>query len=182
MLVIKALHEAHMLSELLDRHHPAKAIWIIRDFDGVINSMIRHWPGWKNKIDDLVEDRSAADWRGMGMTDDTYKVVKGYYKPEMSDASASALFWYYRNQLLFDQELVDDDRLLMLKYEDIVRQPVNYGRRLANFLDIEVTSGMLGLPRVNHVLAQHRAVLPEDLRALCEEMQARLSRAYLQRL
>ncbi len=140
--VIKVLHEAHDLRRLMEYFAPAKAIWMFRSYDDVINSSLHHWPGFRNKIDALVQDRKSADWRGSGMTDETHRIVREHYRPDMNDASAIALFWFYRNQLLFDQALDRDERVPLVRYEQLVSDNGKYAERLTNSLGIELAAAV----------------------------------------
>ncbi len=176
--VLKALHEAHILGRLMATFAPAKAIWMFRSYDDAINSSLRRWPNWRNKIDALVRDRNAADWRGAGMTEETHRIVRQHYRPDIDDASATALFWYYRNQLLFDQGLDRDGRVLLVRYEDLVSDSGPYARRLTDALGIGLTPSMR---RVAHTESLRKHAPPQidsDIRALCERMLRALEEAH----
>jgi hypothetical protein len=173
VVVVKGLHEAHRISELLDRFEPARAFWIFRSFEGVINSSLNHWPGWHNKLDDIVRDRDAADWRGLGMTDETHALLRAHYRPGLSAASATALFWCYRNQLFFDQRLDEDPRVFTILYDEAVRAPDLVARRVASQLGIRSTPRMERVARLQDI-ANLDLDIAADIRRLCEDMQDRL--------
>ena len=182
IVVIKALHEAHDLQQLLAAFAPAKAIWMFRSFYDVINSSLHRWPGrgdgCRNKIDAIVRDRNSADWRGCGMTDETHRMVCEHYRPNIDDASAEALFWLYRNQLFFDQALDGDPRVRLASYERIVADDGSYGASLARFLGLDFTRSM---QRVPHGESVHKHAPPEvepEVEALCRQMQAALESAH----
>ncbi len=123
VVVVKALHESHDLNNLMARFGPSKSVWMFRNCGDMVNSNLRNWPGGRNQIEDVVEDRLSADWRGQGMTDETHAIVREHHHRDMSDASAIALFWNYRNQLFFDQELDENDNCLLMSYEWFVTNP-----------------------------------------------------------
>ena len=68
-LVIKALCELHEIGELLADFAPAKALWVVRNFDDMVNSHLRKWSGCPVTIGNIVADRNNAGWRGGGMSD-----------------------------------------------------------------------------------------------------------------
>lgn len=181
VVVVKGLHEAHRVSGLLARFEPARAFWIIRSFEGVINSSLHHWPGWRNKLDDIVRDRDAADWRGLGMTDETHALLRAHYRPELSVASATALFWLYRNQLFLDQRLDKDPRVFTIMYDEAVRAPAVVARRVASQLDIRSTLSMERVARVQHT-ENLDLDIAADIRRLCEDMQDRLNAIHARKI
>lgn len=175
-IVIKALCEGDKISELLRLFAPANAIWMVRQYDDVINSSMKLWPGWRNHLDKIVLDRGAGAWRARGMTDETHALVRRHYHPDMNDASALALFWYYRNQVLFDQKLDDDPRLLTLRYESLVEDPEGYGALVARFVGLRFERSMVGFVFGDSVSKRPRPEIDPPIRSLCDEMLDRLTR------
>jgi hypothetical protein len=174
VVVIKALLEGHRLRQLLNDFAPARAIWMYRHFDDTVNSMLARWPGGRNFIDQIVTDRSSGEWRALGMSDQTYTVIKSHYSPDMTDASAQALTYYYRHQLFYDQCLDRDPRVLLMSYEDLISAPVRNVETIARFSSIPCTSRM---QRHIHGLSIRRASAPDisaDIRGLVAEMYEKL--------
>ena len=174
VVVVKALHEAHRMRALLEDFAPAKGLWMIRYFADSVNSNLKRFPGNRNDLDAIVNDRRAGDWRGLGMADETYRIVKQHYRREMNDASANALFWYYRNQLFFDQGFDSDPRVLAIEYEELVRAPEPVIDVIAPFIGICASERM---KRVSHSESVRKNLPPDiapDVKALCEAMQQRL--------
>jgi hypothetical protein len=176
-IVIKALSESHKISRLMTYFSHSSAIWVFRHYDQVIASNMARWPGGTNKLHEIVEAREHGEWRTAGMTDETYQNIRNYYRPDLSVASSQALFWYYRNQLFYDQQFEDDPRVLLMRYETITENPVCESKKLADFLGIRLSHRA-----VRHVFsesAKRRLDLDVEprIRALCEEMLARLIRS-----
>jgi len=140
--VVKALHESHALNNLMARFAPAKSVWMFRSCGDMVNSNLRNWPGGRNQIEDLVEDRLSAAWRGQGMTDKTHATVREHHHRDMSDASAIALFWNYRNQLFFDQKLDENDDCLLMSYEWFIANPQQGVECFCRFLGLTPDAGM----------------------------------------
>jgi hypothetical protein len=174
VVILKALLDGDRILDLLREFAPAKALWMVRSFYDCVNSNLRQWPGGRNMIDDLVANRDKAEWRGRGMTDETYGVVRDHYRPEMNNASAQALFWYYRNQLFFDQNLDRDPRVLALSYEDTVHRPDVVLKRIGSFLGISVTPQMETIGHAASIGKNARPDIDERIVGLCEVMQQRL--------
>jgi hypothetical protein len=182
VVVVKALNEAHDLLHLMDVFAPAKAIWMYRSYPDVVNSSLHHWPprgdGRRNKIDAIVMDRTAGEWRGLGMTDETHRMLCEHYRPGLDDASAEGLFWVYRNQLFFDQGLRRDPRVLLVSYEHLVSDEGDYGASLCAFLGISFTRAMRRVPFGESVRKREAPPIDAGIRALCERMQQSLEQVH----
>jgi hypothetical protein len=173
-VVVKALQEGQVLARLLDTFAPSCAIWMCRAYPDVVNSQVQRWPGFRNKLELILEDREGGEWRGSGMSDDTYEMLRRHYRPDLSTAETAALFWVYRNQLLFDQGLDRDERVLVFRYENIVYRQEASLRCLADFLDIQLEPSMGALVRASSVGKNPPPPLSPDIAALCDDMQRRL--------
>jgi Sulfotransferase domain len=182
IVVVKALHEAHDLLHLMDAFAPTKAIWMFRSYPDVVNSSLHHWPprgdGCRNKIDAIVRDRAAGEWRGLGMTDETHRMLCEHYRPGLDDASAEGLFWVYRNQLFFDQRLDRDPRVLLVSYEDLVNDDGDYGASLCAFLGLSFTRAMRRIPFGESARKRQPPPMDAGIRALCDRMQHLLEQTH----
>jgi hypothetical protein len=174
VIVVKALNEAHDLTGLLKEFAPAKAFWMIRHFEDAVNSLVKRWPGFRNMADELARDRNSGGWRGKGMTDETHRNLRQHYRREINDATANALFWYYRNQLFFDQRLAENSRVLPIRYENLVRAPEVEVDRIAAFLGIRSTDKMRRIPHAHSVRKDAPPEIDPGVKTLCESMYARL--------
>ena len=115
VFVIKALCELQDLGELMQAFAPAKTVWIVRDYNDVVNSMMRSFEGMAGQVKAIAQDRDSSSWRGRGMSDATHERVKALATPDISESSASALQWYFRNVLFFEQGFHQDDRVILVE-------------------------------------------------------------------
>jgi len=179
-VIFKALSEADRLTELTGYFPHSSIIWVYRQYEAVNASNMVHWPGSKNGLDKIVVDRTAADWRGKGMTDETWELIKKYYHPNMNVESAQALFWYYRNQLFFDQHLDRDPRVLVLRYENIARDPAAELMRTADFLGMSMPKNATAHVSARSAERKPKLDIAPPIRALCDSMLARLDEVLAQ--
>jgi hypothetical protein len=177
VVVFKALCEAERLNALMSHFSHASIIWVFRNYEAVNASNMVRWPGSKNGLDAIVKDRNAAGWRGLGMTDETWRLIKKYYRKDMSVASAQALFWYYRNQLFFDQHLDRDPRTLLIRYETIARNPEGEINRIAEFLGIRMPQKAIAHVSPSSAGRKVQLDIDPSIRVLCGEMFERLNEA-----
>jgi hypothetical protein len=172
-VVIKALCELQYLKDLLDEFAPAKVVWMVRDYADMVNSHLRKWSGCPAAIGRIVADRGGAGWRGRGMSDATHGVVTDLYHPRMDDASAIALFWYFRNALFFEQGFDSNDRVLAVRYESFVSNPEMECRRVFAFLGLDYSSRVIRDVSAGSIRKDARLAIDPAIRDLCESLLAR---------
>lgn len=182
--VFKALHEAHKLRSLMESFSPSRSIWIYRHFDDVVNSITSRWPGLRNMMDEIVTRDDTGVWRGLGMTWQTRRLLASLYHENMNDASINALFWYQRNQLLFDQKLQSSQDCMLINYERLACEPADTTRSICRFLDIAYSSYMHGLVHARSIGKRSTPLIEPTVREFCEDLYERLleaseSREYL---
>jgi len=174
-IVIKALLEADQVHKLLDNLAPARALWMLRDYEDTVNSLLRLFPGLGLKqMSQWREGSDIGQWRWRGMSDEAAQVLRAHDRPDLSDADGHALFWWYRNRLFFEQGLDTDTRVLALRYEDLAREPDVHCRRICDLAGIGTTTLMRRMPVASSIGKDLAPSLGRDIRALCEAMAVRL--------
>jgi hypothetical protein len=100
----------------------------------------------------------------------------------MNPYDAAALYWYARKQLFFEQGLDHNPRVMMFRYEELVRRPSDMMQRLYGFIGIpypgdkiikDVHPQSIGKGRQSRLSAR--------VEALCETMLERLDAAHTKR-
>jgi hypothetical protein len=170
VFIIKALCELQDLTDLMEVFAPAKTVWIVRHYDDVVNSMLRSFGNMAKQVQRITRDRDSSGWLGLGMSDSTHETLKNTVTESLDDTSASALQWYFRNMLFFDQLFDSDDRVLLVGYEQLVSHPVDEFERIYKFIGLEFS------PRVvRKVTPRSIGKLPSPdiappVRDLCDEL------------
>ncbi len=170
VFVIKGLCEMDRLPALMERFHPALAIWLVRHFDDVVNSSLRSFHRVPGQVADLVEDPKAHGWMGRGMSPETHAALCRMFHPDMNKVSRLALFWYIRNRLLFDTGLAEDNRVLLLRYEELVGRPQDEIGRVFEWLDIDAPPRLARYLSADSVRASPAPDLEPPVRAACEDL------------
>lgn len=172
--IIKSLCELDQVRSLMDEFSPARTLWIVRSFDDTVNSAVRSFSHFASQVHRLAKDKSAAGWRGRGMSDETQALLKRFDHAALSDASAAALMWYYRNVLLFEQGLDRDPRVKVMRYEDLVSDPARQLMEVFQFLGLPGWSPWISrYMHVKSVGKSPRADIEPGIRSVCEGLQAR---------
>ncbi len=124
VVVVKALCELDHLTFLMDRLAPARAVWVVREWRDSVRSQLRSFPRHPGWIRRTLEDPAEGGWIGRGLVGGGLLERARRLAPrDMDDVTAAALFWWFRNMLLFEQGLDRDPRVQVLRYEDLVREP-----------------------------------------------------------
>jgi hypothetical protein len=134
--VIKSLMELDQLRNLMDEFAPARAVWIFRGAEETVRSATRSFGNFAARLGRMQQDPLSDGWYGCGMSSETHALLRRLYHPDINEASAAALMWYYRNILFFDQKLEQDSRVCLLRYEKMVADPQIEFPRLFDFLAI----------------------------------------------
>lgn len=178
-VVIKALHETERLSQLMEHYQPARLIWMYRDWRDVVNSILSRWPGQRNGVDQIVAGTGTADWRGRGMSEATRAELQRRYRPDLSDASVNVLFWYFRNQLFFEQTFDTDRRVALISYDRLLENPRPQLRALSEFLQMEYDPRMAQVSDAGRIRKKPPPDVDPQVAALGDRMLNRLNAAWL---
>ncbi len=177
-VVFKALCETQSVRAMLDDFAPARAVWCVRHYADMTNSHLRKWSGCTGRIARIADGTRERDWRDRDMSPEMRALVRRMYRPDLNDASAVALFWYFRNMTFFEQGLDRDDRVIVVRYERLVADPVREFERLCRFF------GLTYRPRLTekvHSRSVRKAPPPDicpDIATLCDQMLERFAPFY----
>lgn len=182
VLVIKPLCESHRALELLDRFPASRIVWIFRGVDDTVRSASVKWTSGAVAVQQLVEGGLPADdWRRGGLTDETRVIAARLYRPGLGLHHANAIMWYLRNRLLLDLGLFDNDRVLVVKYEDLSKDPARHFPRLFDFVGqpfrAEYTRGIHDRSVGRGPLADVPADVLEACHSLYQQIDARYQQA-----
>jgi hypothetical protein len=180
LVVMKPLVETQRIRTLLNYFPNAKALFMYRRYADVASSDLRKF-GQRNAIDNIrpIANGDTHNWRSAGATPLVREHISRFFSDTMNPNDAAALFWYARNQLYFDLELAGHEAVLLCRYEHLATDPAALMRRVYDFADA-------ACPNLSHTRQVHSSsvskgksleLLPE-VRALCEQLQARLDAQY----
>lgn len=173
-LVIKCLFEGDQMARFTERFAPAKAIWLTRHFDAMIKSHRRSFPTNREMIEEVIAGNPDAGWRGRGMSETTRQKLADAFSSDLNHESVIALFWWHRNQLVFDQQLPSRQNVLILDYDELTADPQAMGRMICERTGLAyrpwMFSGILHRPAKRDPI---ESIAPH-IRAMCDETWERL--------
>ena len=172
--IIKALCESDHLKNLLAEFAPAKSVWMVRDYNDAVSSALVSFNNFAARVGRIAQDRLSSGWVGRGMSDETHALVRKLYTPEMDDATAAALIWYFRNVLYFEQNLHQDGRVILAHYENMVTAPEIEFPRIFDFLGLEYSSFVSRKVFASSIRRREPPVISAPVRELCVALTQRL--------
>jgi hypothetical protein len=175
-VLIKPLVESQRAHELLAGIPGSRAIWLFRHHLDVARSNLAHF-GDRNGIDDLrwIARARTDNWRCENLSDEVRNRIQGLFREDMDCLSAAALFWWARNSLFFSQELNNEPRVRVLRYDDLVESPAEVMRSLYCWLGFPYPGDRITSDVFVSSIGRGRDLrLEPEVAELCEEMQARL--------
>lgn len=124
LVVSKPLVESDRAAALLDTVPRSRGVWLLREAHDVAGSTVRKFGPEisRSNLRPIAED--ADDWRSRGVSPQVRDLVRRHLSPDLDPHDAGALFWLARNALYRDLDLHRDPRILLLRYEDLVADPV----------------------------------------------------------
>ena len=173
VIVIKALIESAQVRSLMDEFAPSQALWIVRDFEDVINSALVSFKTIPQQVARVVRERDNSDWRAQGMSDQTYALLCRLHHERINPASAGALFWYFRNILYFEQGFDCDPRLKLVRYEKLVSNPDRQVREIFDFLNLRYRPQIARQLFSTSIKRRPAPDIEPAIRQVCQELLAR---------
>ena len=178
IVLVKPLCDSHRVDELLalPTRTPGRALWMWRDPDDRARSEVAKFGDANRRALRAIADSSiGAGWQGGRLDDATRELIASFDYDRMDPHTAAALFWYVRNDLYFRLGLDRRDDVLLVSYASMVADPHAQARRICAFLDLPYRPEFAA----DVVAAAPKERLPIDarVRALCDELTARLERA-----
>lgn len=184
VVVLKPLNDAQHADRLLQLHTPSRAVWIFRDYRATAASAVRKWGDTQKRIvcwlarQELGRPPQIAPGETHfatyleRMEQATHAVLARLARPEITPHDGAALLWYARTRIALDRGLPNDPRVMLVSYDDIVREPTPELARIFAF------ASLLFDPRLAASVSRAtRAAKPEiRLHAEIEEVCERLLR------
>jgi hypothetical protein len=175
LVVIKALCEAQRIRDLLDSFPGALAIWAVRNYHDVSDSMARQFSSTADILNKMRDDPAIGGWRGERLSPSTQTLLDDCIDDKTTEISAAAFQWYMRNQLYFDQGFDRDRRVKLVFYENLVKQPMSTFNGIASFLGIDFDPSMVSDFHTDSIARGRRATIDSRIENLCQQLLGRLT-------
>lgn len=123
-VVLKPTADGNRAAEIADALPGARVIWIYRNYRDAISSALVLFRETSLEYLSNVAGRSPeARWRSINITDDDRALIHHHLQRGISEQSARALIWSIRNGFFFRLGMDRRSDVLLLNYEELVREP-----------------------------------------------------------
>lgn len=173
--VIKCLCELDRLPSLMSEFAPSKALWIVREYRDAVNSALVSFGRFSQQIERVAKGKADGEWFAGGLSDDTRRLVRELWHPDMNEASAAALIWYFRNLLFFQMGLDRDRRVKLLSYEALVSAPAQQCEQVFAFLDLPFSPFITRKVFASSISKKAPPPVAEPVARLCDELTQRFA-------
>jgi hypothetical protein len=179
-VLFKPLIDSHRIDHLLDDLPVStrpRALWIYRNMEGRVRSSIAKFGDTNLRAMKEISRGTRLDrWEAQRLSPESVGHIRSFSYEDMTPESGSALFWYVRNSLFFELGLDKRPDVLLVSYDTFVSNPETSMRAVCHHIGFAWNARL-----VNHVTARAGGARPPvdidpRIRALCDELQARLSR------
>lgn len=136
-VLVKPLCDSQYVDELLDLPGlaPGRAVWLWRDaYDRARSEVSKFGDSNLAALRAISAGTDEGLWQSERLGARAREVVRSFDLEAMSPDTAAVLFWAVRNTLFFDLALDGRDDVLLLSYDDLVRDPQAVMQRLCRFL------------------------------------------------
>jgi hypothetical protein len=184
VVVFKPLTDSHLTDQLLTEYKNSKAIWIYRTYVDVANSAVNKWG---EHLKDVMHQITVGDWeklgwRGERLSEENIALVKQLYSPQMTFQEAAALMWYLRNQWYYQLNLVDDPRVLLVRYENLVAEPKAGVVRIFDWLGAQFEPEIVEDVSERSVGKGKHLVMSPAVQQVCDDLLNKLNATYQEKV
>ena len=178
VVVFKPLNDSQRAKRLLEVYMNARAIWVYRQYQDVVKSSVRKWGSAQKEIllgiSEGCERIPGQDAISERMSPETMCLVKKLCSEDMTAEDGAGLHWYVRNLIYW--ELHDDPRVLLVRYEDLVKRPEGRFLEVFELIGCKFRQEYVSDIYDSSIGTGEAASINGEIKGLCEEMTARLRR------
>lgn len=171
--VIKCLCELDQLPALMEAFQPSKALWIVREYRDAVNSALVSFGRFSQQIERIAKGKAGTEWFARGMSEETTQIVRDLWHPDMDEATAAALIWYFRNLLFFQLGLDRTPQVKLLSYEALVTRPAEQCEEAFRFIDLPYSSFITRKVFASSISKKSPPPIAPEVAALCEGLMQR---------
>jgi sulfotransferase family protein len=174
-VAFKPIFDIQHLDRLLVEHPGSRAVYVVRNYRDSALSIAERWGDTlRDVLRRLATEDPCSHWLADRMPPARKAMIKELYHPGIDAVSAAALRWWLRNAVFFDLGLERRaDRVLLLRYEDLVRNPAAGFARLFAFLGLRPDDAAVAGVSDRSIGRARYLRLEPRVSTLCQELQDR---------
>lgn len=177
--------DSQFTDDLLARFDGAKALWVYRGYEDVANSCARMQWGYELKnfarwIAHGEIERLGA--RGERLAPETLRVFRHHFTEDLTLEDAACLYWYMRNRLYFDLDLHNEQRVLLVQYEDAVLNSERAFQEIFDFLGFPFHPTVIEDVSVTSVGKHPQPMIDRAIEGICSALKSELDACFERRM
>ena len=173
--VFKAIADSNRAGEILGFLGSARAVWIYRRYQDVVNSALAQWHQHNEYLRLITDEPDKARWRRRNLTLEQIEMIRRHRERGLSEASARALIWYLRNHAFFDQRLESNSDVLLVNYEQVASRPEAAVRSVFGFIGLPFHESYVREVSSGSVRKRPQPEIDREIEELCESLTTRMN-------
>ena len=176
-VVLKPTADGNRASEVLDALPGSRGVWIYRRYQDAVTSALALFRETSLEyLQKIAAGAPNARWRALNLSADDIALVDDYLARGISEASARALIWYIRNGFYFRLGLDRRADVMLINYEELVRNPTAVVARAFDFVGLAFEQRYVTRVFGSSVGRRPMPDLDPGISALCDTMMERFAR------
>lgn len=177
-VLFKPLCDSHRIGAVMDGFAEAQrphAIWAYRAVDGRVRSAVSKFGDVNLRVmREIAEGGGVGRWQRAGLTGDRLAELQALDWDHLGREDGAALFWYVRNCLFFDTGLAGRPDVSLVSYESLLADPHGVVAALCDDLGMHFRTEFTAAIERRHAPSGPTVPLRPEVRALCDDLHARL--------
>ena len=168
--VFKPMHENQYARRFLTAFPELRIIWLLRGYGDSVNSSVHKWSQMRQNLQAIAQGQRDVGWWGERLSEHNLALVRQYYRPEMTNESAYALFWYLRHSFYFDLNLDQHPHVRVFRYENLVTHPAQQFGEVFKFCGCPFSSEYTRMVHVHSINRHPHPEIDPEIEAHCQEI------------
>jgi hypothetical protein len=183
-VLFKPLCDTHRILHLLEMTSPhGRGLWAYRDYEGRVRSHVRKFVDSNLRVlQAFVLDDDRRHWQVQGMSAEAEDFVRSFDVTRMTPASASALFWWFRNRIYLDQGISDRNDVLLVSYNLMLDSPDEVMRGICGFLGFPFDRQLVAHMAPRPAAGSRQLPIDDRIRNRCDALQSELDRLAVEQM
>ncbi len=181
-VVFELANDLQYTDRYLNLYPDSQALWIFRHYRAVVRDIVGKWgEAQKDMLIGIVTgtvrhpgQHSVAEQ----LSPQTRVLLERHVSDAMSAEDGAALLWYLRNQMYFQLHLDRDERVMLVKHDDLVADPERCVKGIFDFIQIKYARRYVRNIRRSSPDLDPLPGLNPEIEALCEDMLDCMNSAY----
>jgi hypothetical protein len=123
------------------------------------------------------EQWDELNWRGERLSQESRDEIKRLFREDLSDHEGAVLVWVLRNRFFFELRLQEDERVLLVKYEELVTHPDTLFPWVFEFIGIPFEPTYVSEVKATSIRKEVCPHICPEIRTVADRMMARLDEA-----